>query len=256
MKTTPFELYNDQSTLNESSVSETPVSGFPASQQLGNQSSVTNLNCDTVVSENSTTLSYKSGNLKYSVIAAIAIGGALVLVGIGFLIAYIVRSNSISNMSVAEAEVSRADCTFAPNSRVQGTVYIEKQGQEVLISVLLQGNNDGGHGFSIYAVDNLKDGCKNTLSHFNPFGKNHGAPQDADRHVGDLGNIDFNGGLANINITDTQVKLIGNTSVIGHAIVIHEREDDLGRGTSSNSKTTGNAGNQLACCIIGIVKTN
>ena len=50
----------------------------------------------------------------------------------------------------------------------------------------------------------------------NPFGKNHGAPTDTDRHVGDLGNFQTDGqGNAVGSITDPLVKLIGQESVLG-----------------------------------------
>ena len=65
---------------------------------------------------------------------------------------------------------------------------------------------------------------------FNPFGKNHGAPEDDDRRVGSLGNIQVNEeGLATINLEDKMVKLIGPHSIIGRSLVIHENEDDLGK---------------------------
>ena len=50
----------------------------------------------------------------------------------------------------------------------------------------------------------------------NPFSKTHGAPDDEERHVGDLGNFktDSNGN-AEGTITDKNVKLIGPTSVLG-----------------------------------------
>lgn len=50
----------------------------------------------------------------------------------------------------------------------------------------------------------------------NPFSKTHGAPDDEERHVGDLGNFktDSNGN-AEGTITDKKVKLIGPTSVLG-----------------------------------------
>jgi hypothetical protein len=50
----------------------------------------------------------------------------------------------------------------------------------------------------------------------NPFSKNHGAPSDEDRHVGDLGNFKTDGqGNAVGSVTDSQVKLIGTESVLG-----------------------------------------
>jgi hypothetical protein len=50
----------------------------------------------------------------------------------------------------------------------------------------------------------------------NPFGKEHGAPSDQNRHVGDLGNIKTDGqGNSRGSITDRLVKLIGAESVIG-----------------------------------------
>lgn len=50
----------------------------------------------------------------------------------------------------------------------------------------------------------------------NPYSKTHGAPDDEERHVGDLGNFktDSNGN-AEGTITDKNVKLIGPTSVLG-----------------------------------------
>jgi Copper/zinc superoxide dismutase (SODC) len=50
----------------------------------------------------------------------------------------------------------------------------------------------------------------------NPFGKQHGAPCDSDRHVGDLGNFKTDGqGNSQGSIEDSQVKLIGEHSVLG-----------------------------------------
>lgn len=50
----------------------------------------------------------------------------------------------------------------------------------------------------------------------NPFGKTHGAPTDADRHVGDLGNFKTDAeGNANGSVQDKLIKLIGAESVLG-----------------------------------------
>lgn len=69
------------------------------------------------------------------------------------------------------------------------------------------------------AFGDVTEGCTSTGAHYNPFNKNHGGPQSAVRHVGDLGNIkaDANG-VANFTIDDSQVQLRGPTSVIGSVL--------------------------------------
>lgn len=55
----------------------------------------------------------------------------------------------------------------------------------------------------------------------NPFGKTHGAPTDSERHVGDLGNITTDAeGNAVGTIEDSQIKLIGEQSVLGVSLHI------------------------------------
>ena len=96
--------------------------------------------------------------------------------------------------------------------------------------------------------------------HFNPAGKTHGAPGDEERHAGDLGNITAGAdGVAPISMTDAHIPLTGPNSILGRAVVVHELEDDLGKGDHSEpgtqgktSKTTGNAGARLACGVIGM----
>ncbi|KAF8395287.1 hypothetical protein HHK36_019230 [Tetracentron sinense] len=85
-------------------------------------------------------------------------------------------------------------------------------------------------------------------AHFNPNKLTHGAPEDEIRHAGDLGNIVANAdGVAEATIVDNQITLSGPSAVIGRALVVHELEDDLGKGGHELSLTTGNAGGRLAC---------
>ncbi|KAM0886725.1 hypothetical protein ACQ4PT_029510 [Festuca glaucescens] len=70
-----------------------------------------------------------------------------------------------------------------------------------------------------------------TGPHFNPHNKSHGAPVDAERHVGDLGNIQANmDGIAEVFIKDLQISLSGPHSILGRAVVVHADSDDLGKG--------------------------
>lgn len=83
--------------------------------------------------------------------------------------------------------------------------------------------------------------------------KEHGAPDAAVRHVGDLGNVEADSsGVAKINITDKFISLNGSNSVVGRTVVVHADIDDLGLGGHELSKTTGNAGARLGCGVIGI----
>ncbi|KAG6466568.1 hypothetical protein ZIOFF_075656 [Zingiber officinale] len=92
------------------------------------------------------------------------------------------------------------------------------------------------------------NGCISTGAHFNPKNLTHGAPEDEVRHAGDLGNIVANSeGVAEATIIDNQIPLSGSNSVVGRAFVVHELEDDLGKGGHELSLTTGNAGGRLAC---------
>jgi superoxide dismutase, Cu-Zn family len=112
----------------------------------------------------------------------------------------------------------------------------------------------GEHGFHVHQSGDLSDGCASAGGHYNPFGKEHGAPTDAVRHVGDLGNIKAGPEGVSIGaIHETHVKLAGAESVIGRAIVVHEKADDLGKGpATSDTKKTGNAGGRPACGVIGL----
>lgn len=61
-------------------------------------------------------------------------------------------------------------------------------------------------------------------------------------------------GVAKVEISDKQISLVGNTSILGRTVVIHADIDDLGAGGHELSKSTGNAGARLACGVIGICK--
>ena len=49
------------------------------------------------------------------------------------------------------------------------------------------------------------------------------------------------------HMVDPVLRLVGPTSVVGRAVVVHETVDDLGLGGYADSLTTGHAGGRLAC---------
>lgn len=44
-------------------------------------------------------------------------------------------------------------------------------------------------------------------------------------------------GVANVRVMDPLISLTGVNSIIGRAIVVHEKEDDLGRGSVDDRYT-------------------
>lgn len=159
-------------------------------------------------------------------------------------------------------------CVLTNNSKksMKGVIYFDQKNKDsdVVITLDLSGFPPGYHGFHIHEAGDLTEGCSSACAHFNPFHKNHGGPQDKNRHVGDLGNIYVDDkGKCNAKFTDHLITLKGKHSIIGRCVVIHDKEDDLGNGgldskgnivdekVHEESLKTGNAGKRIACGVIG-----
>lgn len=139
-------------------------------------------------------------------------------------------------------------------SKVEGVITLAQDGDgPTTVTVKITGLTPGKHGFHLHEYGDTTNGCMSTGAHFNPKGLTHGAPEDDVRHAGDLGNIVANAsGVAEATIVDNQIPLGGPNSIVGRAFVVHELEDDLGKGGHELSLSTGNAGGRLACGVIGL----
>ncbi|KAI5099854.1 superoxide dismutase [Cu-Zn], partial [Silurus meridionalis] len=162
--------------------------------------------------------------------------------------------NTISTVLTNMA--NKAVCVLKGTGEVTGTVYFEQQGEgAVTVTGEINGLTPGLHGFHVHAFGDNTNGCISAGPHYNPFNKTHGGPDDENRHVGDLGNVTAGSdGVAHISIVDKHLSLTGAYSIIGRTMVIHEKEDDLGKGKNEESLKTGNAGARLACGVIGIAE--
>ncbi|KAK9139462.1 hypothetical protein Scep_009143 [Stephania cephalantha] len=148
----------------------------------------------------------------------------------------------------------KAVAVLSGTEGVGGTIYFAQEGDgPTTVTGSVSGLKPGNHGFHVHALGDTTNGCMSTGPHFNPNGKEHGAPEDENRHAGDLGNIVVgDDGTVNISISDSQIPLTGPNSIVGRAVVVHADPDDLGKGGHELSKTTGNAGGRLACGVIGL----
>ena len=148
------------------------------------------------------------------------------------------------------AEQKQAVCVLTGTAGVSGVLKLSQSGDgPTKVVGAITGLAPGKHGLHIHEFGDTTNGCMSTGPHFNPNKMDHGAPTDATRHAGDLGNVEATAGGCDFVIEDSQIPLSGANSIIGRAFVIHELEDDLGKGDSSEigtqgktSKTTGNAG--------------
>eukprot|EP00091_Calanus_sinicus_P012787 TRINITY_DN28588_c0_g1_i1.p1 TRINITY_DN28588_c0_g1~~TRINITY_DN28588_c0_g1_i1.p1 ORF type:complete len:197 (+),score=25.13 TRINITY_DN28588_c0_g1_i1:81-671(+) len=157
--------------------------------------------------------------------------------------------SAIATTGFATTAVCRLD--GSGKGLVAGELKIEGDGELTRFTGLVSGLSPGLHGFHVHANGDIGNQCKAAGGHFNPFGKNHGAPDAQERHVGDLGNIlTPDVGKTRVAVADRFALLDGAHSIIGKAIVIHEGTDDLGLGGDAGSLATGNAGARAACCII------
>ena len=158
----------------------------------------------------------------------------------------------LSNLTTTRADEpskSIAVLHSASGSKVAGTVTFTKNGDTVQVVADITGLTPGKHGFHIHEFGDCSAAdAASAGSHFNPMKKPHGAPDASDRHTGDLGNLEADSsGKAHLELKDNMMKFSGDTSILGRAVIVHEKADDW-------SQPTGNAGGRVACGVIGVAK--
>ncbi|KAG6460550.1 superoxide dismutase [Cu-Zn] [Manduca sexta] len=167
---------------------------------------------------------------------------------------YLVLAVAVATVSAHhEREApSRAVCYLVGNSIQGNLTFTQRNDGKVHVQGTITGLPQGRYGFHVHEKGDLSGGCLSTGSHYNPEHKDHGHPTDENRHVGDLGNVVFDENhVSKIDLDDTLISLNGPHSILGRAIVLHEKADDFGRSDHPDSKKTGNAGGRVACCVIG-----
>lgn len=138
----------------------------------------------------------------------------------------------------------------AKDKTVKGVVTFTQSDKGVKVYAHLEGLAPGKHGFHIHEFgDCTAADLTSAGGHFNPTQMSHGAPTDEMRHSGDLGNLVADDkGMATLEWIDPTMQLSGPNTIIGHAVIVHAKEDDL------KTQPTGNAGAREACGVIGIAK--
>lgn len=129
---------------------------------------------------------------------------------------------------------------------VVGTATFISENGSVRIEATVSGLAPGMHGIHVHENgDCSAPDASSAGGHFNPDSSSHGGPDAAQRHVGDLGNLEAGqDSTAQYTRVDDVISLSGPNSIVGKALVIHSGEDDL------TSQPSGDAGERVACGVI------
>jgi superoxide dismutase, Cu-Zn family len=165
------------------------------------------------------------------------------------VLSVILACSLASHVSAQETKKAIAVLNSASGSQVKGTVTFTQVGDTIQVVADVTGLAPGKYGFHIHEFGDCSAADASSAGgHFNPMKKPHGAPDAAERHAGDLGNLEADStGKAHLELKDNMLKLSGENSILGRGVIVHEKVDDW-------SQPTGNAGGRQACGVIGIAK--
>ncbi|NXS91975.1 SODE dismutase, partial [Jacana jacana] len=164
--------------------------------------------------------------------------------------------NGTDGMFYACCEMKPSSKIEADKPQVTGQVLFRQHYSQGRLEALfhLDGfpldNNQSGRAIHIHELGDLSRGCDATGGHYNPFGVNH------PRHPGDFGNFFPKEGKIRKYKPNLSATMFGPYSIMGRAVVLHEQEDDMGKGNNKASLENGNAGTRLACGVIGLCGKN
>jgi Cu-Zn family superoxide dismutase len=152
--------------------------------------------------------------------------------------------------SAAPPDAAKATATIESKSgsKVTGkATFTELPSGGTKVEVWIENATPGSHGLHVHETgDCSSPDAKSAGGHFNAEGNPHAGPADAKRHNGDLGNIEIGAdgkGHLELTVKNLTVKP-GPDSVVGKAVVFHEKTDDF------KTQPTGDAGGRFGCGVI------
>jgi Cu/Zn superoxide dismutase len=176
----------------------------------------------------------------------------IVLLVILLVLTYYIINNLIGSMGEGAAE---AVAVFKTDT-IEGEVVVSDHRDGIKLKADFTKLPPGKHGFHIHKAGDLRgEGCAGLCEHYDIGNNSHGGEPNStkERHTGDLGNIELKNGKFSKTyyIKGPSVK-----DLWGRSIIVHEGEDDLGKGHFEDSKVTGHSGKRIGCAIFGRVLCN
>ncbi|MAE64699.1 MAG: superoxide dismutase [Phycisphaeraceae bacterium] len=151
------------------------------------------------------------------------------------------------------ASVERAVAVMTPTAgnTASGVVtFTQVEGGVRIVADINGLNPNQRHAFHVHEFGDARDAKgKSAGGHYNPEGHDHGRPEAAVRHAGDLGNLVADGtGRAHYDRVDDRITIAGMLNpIVGRGVIIHAGEDQF-------TQPTGAAGARIAIGVIGIAK--
>lgn len=178
--------------------------------------------------------------LRFPALAAGLVAAAAISLGIG----------CASAAKPSAAPQARATIEPRSGSNVKGwATFADRSTGGVAVVVHIENAPPGVHGLHVHEKGDCSAADASSAGgHFNPGGMPHAGPTETHRHAGDLGNITIEAnGTGHLElVTDLLTVKVGPNSVVGKAVVFHEKADDL------TSQPSGNAGARLGCGVVGM----
>ncbi len=161
------------------------------------------------------------------------------------LISVAIALTSCTTMAQSPSAVAVLEPT--KGNTAAGKVTFVQKGEKVYVVAQVSGLSPGGHGFHVHEKgDCSADDGMSAGGHFNPTGKPHGNPAEAEHHAGDMPMLMADGnGEAKLSAELPVVTVGGGaTDLIGKSVIVHKDPDDY------KTQPTGNSGARVACGVI------
>jgi Cu-Zn family superoxide dismutase len=151
--------------------------------------------------------------------------------------------------AAAPAAAPGATAKIEPRSgsTLTGTARFAAVPGGVRIEVSVEGAAPGEHGVHLHEKGDCSDPkAASAGGHFNPGAAHHGSLDSGDRHGGDFGNLVADAsGKGTAAVVAKGLSLDGAADgVVGRAIVVHEKADDL------KTDPSGNSGARIGCGVV------
>ncbi len=155
--------------------------------------------------------------------------------------------------AVAQVSPSKGSTTQPANGQAKGTIEFHQAGEKVHIAGEITGlKPNAKHAIHIHEKGDLSaPDLSSAGGHYNPEKHPHGGPTTSKSiHAGDLGNLQADAdGKAKMDLTVDNITLGGTKNdVLGKAVIIHAKEDDL------KSQPSGAAGDRIGGGVIEAAK--